>query len=187
MKDGQKQSVPPHILRGIFSFTTTSLENKCRYTYTALMSLSRPSEVPRPESGCTCARLRRLTRRMTALYDRELAPTGLRLTQYSLLVTLSRQDNDIAVSDLAAAMDMDRTTLTRNLRPLLDQGLVKLSADPMDARVRRVQITTDGKVALHNAIPYWRTAQDFVNHTLGEDQVRSLHDWLDRVTPAFRS
>lgn len=70
-------------------------------------------------SGCTCARLRRLTRRMTALYDRELAPTGLRLTQYSLLATLRREGGavGIAVSDLAAAMDMDRTTLTRNLRP----------------------------------------------------------------------
>lgn len=151
------------------------------------MSLSRPTEVPRPESSCTCARLRRLTRRMTALYDRELAPTGLRLTQYSLLATLRRQDKDVAVSDLAAAMDMDRTTLTRNLRPLLDQGLVELRADPVDARVRRALITTDGQAAFHNAIPYWRTAQDFVNHTLGEDQVGALHDWLDRVTPAFRA
>lgn len=90
-------------------------------------------------SGCTCARLRRLTRRMTALYDRELAPTGLRLTQYSLLATLRREawDGGVPVTDLASAMDMDRTTLTRNLRPLLEQGLVQLGADPEDARVRR--------------------------------------------------
>ena len=126
---------------------------------------------------------------MTALYDRELAPTGLRLTQYSLLATLRREGKDagVAVSDLAAAMDMDRTTLTRNLRPLLDQGLVGIGADPADARVRRVLITAKGRALFVEAMPHWRAAQDFVNRTLGEDSVGALHDWLDRVTPAFRA
>jgi DNA-binding MarR family transcriptional regulator len=155
-----------------------------------MMLLMNPlDDVSRPVSGCTCARLRRLTRRMTALYDRELAPTGLRLTQYSLLATLRREGKNggVAVSDLAAAMDMDRTTLTRNLRPLLDQGLLELGADPADARVRRALITTKGQAAFVDAMPYWRTAQDFVNRTLGEGNVSALHDWLDRVTPAFRA
>jgi DNA-binding MarR family transcriptional regulator len=126
---------------------------------------------------------------MTALYDRELAPTGLRLTQYSLLATLRREAKvaGVAVSDLAAAMDMDRTTLTRNLRPLLDQGFVELGADPSDARVRRALITAAGNAAFAAAIPNWRAAQDFVNRTLGEDHVVALHEWLDRVTPAFRA
>jgi DNA-binding MarR family transcriptional regulator len=126
---------------------------------------------------------------MTALYDRELAPTGLRLTQYSLLATLRRKakDDGVPVSDLASAMDMDRTTLTRNLRPLLDQGLVELGADPTDARVRRALITAKGSAVFVGAMPYWRVAQDFVNRTLGEGNVGALHDWLDRVTPAFRA
>ncbi len=126
---------------------------------------------------------------MTALYDRELAPTGLRLTQYSLLATLRREGRDagVAVSDLAAAMDMDRTTLTRNLRPLLEQGLVQLRADPADARVRRALVTAKGDAAFVAAMPYWRVAQDFVNHTLGEANVSALHDWFDHVTPAFRA
>lgn len=153
-----------------------------------LMTHPSDSNVSSQVSGCTCARLRRLTRRMTTLYDRELAPTGLRLTQYSLLATLRREGKDggIAVSNLAAVMDMDRTTLTRNLRLLLDQGLLELSADPADARVRRALITTKGEAVFVNAVPYWRTAQDLVNRTLGESNVGALHDWLDRVTPAFR-
>lgn len=140
-------------------------------------------------SGCTCARLRRLTRRMTALYDRELAPSGLRLTQYSLLATLRRQatQGGVPVSDLAYAMDMDRTTLTRNLRPLLDQGLVELVTDPTDARVRRAVITAKGDVVFLNAQPHWRAAQDVVDRTLGVADVGALHEWLDRVTPAFRA
>lgn len=125
---------------------------------------------------------------MTALYDRELAPTGLRLTQYSLLATLRREGGKtgVAISDLAAAMDMDRTTLTRNLRPLLDQGLVALGAVAADARVRRAVITGKGLAAFDAAKPHWRVAQDFVTRTLGESDVAALHDWLDRVTPAFR-
>jgi DNA-binding MarR family transcriptional regulator len=142
----------------------------------------------RTPSACTCARLRRLTRRMTALYDRELASTGLKLTQFSLLATLRREVGEagIAISDLAAAMDMDRTTLTRNLRPLLDQGLVAFGASGSDARVRRVAITAGGLAAFDAARPRWRVAQDFVNRTLGVRNVAALHDWLDRVTPAFR-
>ncbi len=125
---------------------------------------------------------------MTALYDRELAPTGLRLTQYALLATLRREGKDagVAVTDLAAAMDMDRTTLTRNLRPLLDQELVELGTDPADARVRRALVTAKGNAAFAAAVPRWRVAQDFVNQTLGEGNVLALHEWLDRVTPAFR-
>jgi DNA-binding MarR family transcriptional regulator len=153
------------------------------------MASSHTVDVPRSASGCTCARLRRLTRRMTALYDRELAPTGLRLTQFSLLATLRRQGKagGVAVSDLAAAMDMDRTTLTRNLRPLLTQHLVALDVDPRDARVRRAVITSSGDTAFVAAMPYWRLAQDQVNRTLGQGNVAALHDWLDRVTPAFRA
>lgn len=125
---------------------------------------------------------------MTALYDRELAPTGLRLTQYSLLATLRREGGmkGLAISDLANAMDMDRTTLSRNLRPLLDQGLVELRSDEADARVRRAVITPKGLAAFKAAQPHWRVAQDFVTRTLGESNVVALHDWLDRVTPAFR-
>jgi DNA-binding MarR family transcriptional regulator len=142
---------------------------------------------PRP-SGCTCARLRRLTRRMTALYDRELAPTGLRLTQYSLLATLRRTQGTtgVAVSELAAVMDMDRTTLSRNLRPLLDQRLVALTSDEGDARVRRAELTVQGLAAFNAAMPHWRVAQEFVTRTLSEGNVAALHEWLDRVTPAFR-
>jgi DNA-binding MarR family transcriptional regulator len=125
---------------------------------------------------------------MTALYDRELMSTGLRLTQFSLLATLRREAKatGIPVSELADAMDMDRTTLTRNLRPLLDRNLIELMAHPDDARVRRARITAQGHSAFADALPYWRRAQAFVNSTLGEHNVQALHQWLDQITPAFR-
>lgn len=126
---------------------------------------------------------------MTALYDRELAPSGLRLTQYSLLMTLRRLGGDagLPVAALADAMEMDRTTLTRNLRPLLAQRFVALGPDPLDRRVRRVALAGAGAAALEAAKPRWRAAQVRVDATIGAADVAALHAWLDRITPAFRA
>ncbi|WP_157268425.1 MarR family winged helix-turn-helix transcriptional regulator [Azohydromonas aeria] len=157
---------------------------------------SRPDFPPLPPEaasaaaprGCTCSRLRRLTRRVTAVYDRELAAVGLRVTQYALLATLRRAAGaqGLAVSELAERMDMDRTTLTRNLKPLIGQGYAALVADARDARVRRALLTAEGAAALDAAQPHWLCAQLEVNRTLGEATVAGLHHWLDTVTPAFR-
>ena len=139
-------------------------------------------------SGCTCAKLRRLTRRLTVVYDQVMAPTGLRITQYSMLSAVHRLGGaaGLPVSELAELMDMDRTTLTRNLKPLVDQGLARVVADARDARVRRACLSSEGRAALAAARPHWQRAQQEVNRTLGQANVAALHDWLDQVTPAFR-
>lgn len=154
---------------------------------TAMNSKKKPSITP-AAPGCTCARLRRLTRRMTALYDNELAPTGLRLTQYSLLATLWREDSQkgINLSDLAAVMDMDRTTLTRNLQPLTQRQLISIDIDATDGRMRRARLTTQGVAAFKAAQPFWRIAQSRVDQALGKENVTALHQWVDSVIPAFR-
>src|SRR5229473_861357 len=86
-------------------------------------------------SACTCFRLRSLTRRVTQLYDQVLAPSGLTVTQYSLLAHALRQDAAPTLSELAQQLFTDRTTLTRNLKLLADAGLVKVG-DGADARRR---------------------------------------------------
>ena len=145
-----------------------------------------PSRLPQP--GCTCARLRRLTRRITAVYDHSLSAVGLRVTQYSLLANLMEHgaETGIALSDLAEHLDMDRTTLTRNLKPLLDAGWAETVASPADARVRLARITRRGIDLLRQARPHWRRAQDEVVATLGHEQVLQLNQWLDAVIPSFR-
>lgn len=143
---------------------------------------------PHPASACTCARLRRLTRRITALYDRELAASGLRLTQYSLLSNLQRLGGKtgLTLSDLAVSMDMDRTTLSRNLHPLQKLQLVTVGLDKTDGRVRRVTITSKGSKVFNAAEPLWSIAQASVTAALGENNVHALHGWIDHVLPAFR-
>ena len=129
-------------------------------------------------SGCTCQRVRRLARRVTSLYDRMLAPCGLRVTQFSLLTVVAGGDG-VQIGALAEALDMDRTTLTRNLGPLLDAGLVVLDRSEVDARRREVRITADGRVRQAEARKLWRRAQNQLNRTLGDAQVAALHTTFD--------
>jgi DNA-binding MarR family transcriptional regulator len=135
--------------------------------------------------GCTCFKLRRLTRRVTAVYDRALSGAGMRVTQYSVLSHL-RGLRDVPISELAQMLDMDRTTLTRNLRPLLEAGWVAVAASAADARIRLVHITPAGDARWQTARTYWRQAQDEVNATIGSADVAGLHRMLDRYVPLFR-
>jgi DNA-binding MarR family transcriptional regulator len=138
-----------------------------------------------PLRGCTCARLRRLTRRVTAVYNRALAPTGMRITQYSLLANL-RRSGAMPLSALADLLDMDRTTLSRNLRPLADAGWVTVIANREDARVRIVGLTAEGEAQWQVARAQWKRAQQEVNETVGASELAQLHEMLDRCVPLFR-
>ncbi len=152
-------------------------------------SQASPSAAP-PEAGtavrgCTCFRLRRLTRRVTAVYNRALAPTGMRVTQYSVLSNL-RGSGAVSVSHLAEALDMDRTTLTRSLKPLIGAGWVEAQPSALDARVRLVALTSSGDEHLRAARSNWRRAQEEVNSTIGAADLAQLHAMLDRTVPLFR-
>jgi DNA-binding MarR family transcriptional regulator len=135
--------------------------------------------------GCTCFRLRRLTRRVTAVYNRALAATGMRVTQYSLLSNL-RHSGPLPLSVLAESLDMDRTTLSRNLKPLTDAGWVAVGASPDDARVRLVALTRQGEAHLQSARTHWKRAQEEVNATIGAGELGALHELLDRYVTLFR-
>lgn len=136
-----------------------------------------PSRAPRP-AGCTGARLRRLSRRVTAFYEHHLRVTGLKLSQFSLLVQLSEQPQSLTV--LADRMELDRTTLTRNLKLLLDQGLVGESSGA-DARQRLFVLSAKGLRVRGDARKQWRQAQLALEQELGCDFVARLHDQLDEA------
>ncbi len=122
-------------------------------------------EFARQQVPCVGFNTRRATRLVTQYYDRILAPTGLRSTQYSLLSVLSLME-DLLMQDLALVLAMDRTTLTRNLNPLLKKGLIKISIGN-DRRTHPVKITPKGKLALENAHPFWEQAQSYIIDHLG--------------------
>jgi DNA-binding MarR family transcriptional regulator len=136
-------------------------------------------------TGCTCAQLRKLTRRITQHYDARLAPAGLRVTQFSLLATLCH-GGPAGLSALAESMEMDRTTLTRNLKPLAAAALVELAPGD-DGRERLVAATPRGRRAWLAARAEWRRAQDEVNRVLGVDQVAALHELLGASLARLRA
>lgn len=130
----------------------------------------------RPQ-GCTNFKLRQLMRRVAHHYDAEMVLCGLKTTQYSLLSHVVKL-GPIRPGDLAAAMKMDASTLTRNLRPLVDAGWVTIAAGA-DARSRLVHITDSGRDKRAEAQRCWKIAQLSLNQTLGEERVKALHALID--------
>ena len=135
---------------------------------------------------CTAAKLRRLTRRVTAFYEHHMRDSGMKLSQYSLLAQLSEVPQSLTA--LADRMEIDRTTLTRSLQPLLEQGWVAESSGT-DARQRMFVRTTSGTRARNAARKYWRQAQLALEQHLGQDFVANFHaqleEALSRVKPAL--
>jgi len=106
---------------------------------------------------CVCFNLRKAARAVTQLYDAVLRPSGLRVTQFSILAVLSRS-GPLTQSRLASATVTDRTTLTRNLRLLEAKGLIRVERGA-DRRQREVGLTEPGRKALAKAYPLWKEAQ----------------------------
>jgi DNA-binding MarR family transcriptional regulator len=123
-------------------------------------------------TACACGRLRRATRALTQRYDDLMAPSGLRITQFSLLRTLARRGPS-TMSELARALLLDRTALSRTLDPLAERGLVAV-APGQDARTREVSLTREGERTLRRAEPHWRRAQGEVARKLGTAKLEAL-------------
>jgi len=127
--------------------------------------------------GCTNLKLRQASRLVTRHYEAYVAPTGLKNTQYSLLSYVVKL-GPIRAGDLAAAMQLDASTLTRNLQPLVLQGWVKVTTGD-DARSRIVEATDAGRALRQHAQRAWKQAQVALNARLGEARVVALHTLLD--------
>src|ERR1700704_1596702 len=111
-----------------------------------------------PELGpCACSLVRRTARKLSLFYDFLLAEVDLTITQYSLLATIARSGK-IGHNALAAKVGMERTTLTRNLRPLINAKWVA-TATGEDRRQHLLQLTAAGNRKLSRALPLWEKAQ----------------------------
>ena len=127
--------------------------------------------------GCSHFKLRQLSRRVGQHYDRIVAGAGLKTTQYSLLSHLDRL-GPLRPGELALAMAMSASTLTRNLQPLVVQGWAEVGAGS-DGRSRIVAITAAGRAKRSEAQRLWKRAQLSLNRRLGDDRVACLHALID--------
>jgi DNA-binding MarR family transcriptional regulator len=137
------------------------------------------AELAEVAAGCACKHLRRTARAVTQLYDETLRPSGLRATQFTLLVAVA-VGAPAQVTRLADALTLDRTTLARDLKPLTERGLVEITVGE-DRRTRVVRLTSQGREAIGRAYPLWQRAQARIVEGSGPDRWQTLADNLEEV------
>jgi len=131
---------------------------------------------------CTCNKVRTAARAVTRIYDDALRPVGLRATQLSLLVAVETIEA-LSITSLATVLGMDRSTLTRNLRPLENEGLIVVGNEGW-RRSRTLEITKKGQLRLREAVPLWEKAQKNLSARLGDQKLRAVRDGLNNLIKA---
>jgi DNA-binding MarR family transcriptional regulator len=127
--------------------------------------------------GCTNFKLRQLLRAVARIYDAEFAQAGLKGTQFSLLSNVIEQA-PVQPAELARSMGLDASTLTRNLRVLIEQGWI-VQGPGADARSRLVTPTDAGRAKQLEARRHWKRAQLALHQRLGPERVAALHALID--------
>ena len=145
----------------------------------------RISEAAAASMGASCIGLasQRLARAVSRRYDTAFRPLGLSGWQFTLLMA-THQPEAPTISELADWLDMDRTTVTANLKPLTRRGLLAIETDARDRRARRVILTEAGRDILAQALPLWRGVQDSYRTCMGEADLDRLRDLVKRVASA---
>jgi DNA-binding MarR family transcriptional regulator len=136
-----------------------------------------------PKLGpCACSQVRRLGRKLSSLYDALLSAEDLTITQYSLLADIERA-GQLSHAVLAEKAGMDRTTLTRNLRPLTRAKWVAAGTGK-DRRQRLLQLTAAGRRKLLRSLPLWEEAQRQFLSQVGTESMQELRALLTSAESA---
>ena len=134
--------------------------------------------------GCVCFNVRKTARTLTQIYDDALKPSGLRVTQFTLLMATTLHE-PATLNRLASITVTDRTTLTRNLQPLVTQGLIHIESGA-DRRERQVTMTARGRQVLATAIPLWENLQARFAETFGPERLQQLFGDLSELRAVSR-
>jgi DNA-binding MarR family transcriptional regulator len=142
----------------------------------------RKNPVARPGGGaqCNCTALRKASRRISQLYDRALAPSGLKTTQRAILAQIGRSEPS-TVGELAEALVMDSGALAHTLKPLERDGLVAVVVDPGDRRNRLITLTRRGRLKLAETDALWAKAQRGFEAAFGSANSKALRQGLSFV------
>ncbi|HJS08288.1 MAG TPA: MarR family winged helix-turn-helix transcriptional regulator [Pirellulales bacterium] len=134
---------------------------------------------------CACLGFRKASRSVTQLYDQFLAPSGLRSTQLVVLLSAYVLGSS-NLRRLADELAMDRSTLTRNLKPLIVQRLLRTVPGKGRGRSKSIEVTLRGQDKLRTAAPLWQLAQESLRERLGDDRLSRVLGDLEVVTESVR-
>ncbi len=130
-------------------------------------------------SICNCLNLRRASAAITKIYDEKLAASGITVSQYSLLKHIALL-GPVSVSELAVKLRLDRTTLVRNLKPLEAAACI-MDISQKGSRNRRLQLTEKGNKKYEEAEQLWKEAQNFIEQSLGKENMEKLTSLLSMI------
>ena len=136
------------------------------------------------ETACISAALRRTANLVTRVYNAYLAPSGLEVTQYSILRKI-QSGKASSASELAELVGVERSTLARNLERLVSAGLVSTLTG--EGRRVRHELTPAGEQKIDAALPLWREAQQALVNGLPEGKAPTLHEELALLRKAARA
>ena len=128
---------------------------------------------------CASLNFRRAARAVTRMYDTAMQDSGVRSTQFALLVAIAKIQ-PVAMGTLAEVLTIDRTTLTRSLRLLQKERMITISKRS-EMRQRFLELTPAGEKALQRSLPLWREAHARFVAALGKDYWRSMRSELERL------
>lgn len=129
---------------------------------------------------CACANLRKAARIVTQSYEKQMKCTGLKVTQYYMLVNIAHH-KEISISSLGEAMLLDQTTITRNVNILKENGYVNITKDKDDSRTKSIQLTDIGSAKLEEATPIWLQIQEKAEDAMGKESYKDLLDMLESL------
>lgn len=150
------------------------------------MAKEKPMEDLLKASPCACLYVRRADRQLSQLYDRCLRLVGIRSTQYGMLFCVAELPEPY-ISDIGRILNMDQTTVTRNVEKLEKLGLVTSRPHPGDPRKKMVQLSPSGAAKLDEARPLWEAAQKRVLEYMGEEDYASLLRLLNKLMEAAKN
>ncbi len=143
------------------------------------MHLDMTDETRRVGRECIGFRVRMLNRMITTIYDDALAGAGLKVSQFNLLVTATNRE-DTRPAELAKFLEMDESTLSRNVERMCARGWLRLEPDE-DRRSHLIKVTEKGMALLRRSYPAWQRAQEEVTRRLGSDNVAALRSVLRKL------
>ncbi|MDK2062631.1 MarR family winged helix-turn-helix transcriptional regulator [Aliarcobacter butzleri] len=130
-------------------------------------------------SICHCTNMRQISRKITNIYDEFLKPSNLNVTQYSLLSNLKRVQ-PIKMNDFSKIVKLDRTTLVRNLKPLINLSLIEIkSIDKSKAQL--LELSQKGIELQNEGYKYWQKAQEYIEQTINHAELEIFYTIVKKM------
>jgi DNA-binding MarR family transcriptional regulator len=128
---------------------------------------------------CASLNFRRTSRIVTRMYDTAMQESGVRSTQFAILVGIAKLQ-PVAMGTLGKVLMLDSSTLTRSLRLLQKEGMIEISKRAA-MRQRFLKLTHSGQKALKRSLPLWRVAHARFVATVGAEYWLKLRDELETI------